>query len=307
MKPVVRRLWLLVDTEPVRPDSYISATNKELICPVQGKGNPSCTSKKGVKEPIYADSGNGGHLMYAVSLPPDDNGLIQKCLTALAGPFSDEEVTIDQTVYNPARIWKLYGTVARKGDSTTERPHRLSFDLYAPAQIVEVKREQLRELAETVPVPTSTYDTALTGKKGRRAQTLRNQPPGAAYQPYQRQRNSSACRWLSTHQVEVAKHGPWKPKNGTGGYRWVLAVCPMNPNHCDNSAYIVQFGNGGISAGCHHNSCRGWGFPELRQRTRPNHRFYQLLAQLIEASAQLSDGERATACGVLRRLGGLRV
>jgi hypothetical protein len=29
-------------------------------------------------------------------------------------------------VFNPARIWKLYGTWARKGDDTKSRPHRLS-------------------------------------------------------------------------------------------------------------------------------------------------------------------------------------
>ena len=28
--------------------------------------------------------------------------------------------------FNPARIWKLYGTLAAKGDPTPERPHRLS-------------------------------------------------------------------------------------------------------------------------------------------------------------------------------------
>jgi len=35
-------------------------------------------------------------------------------------------------VFNPARIWKLYGTVSRKGDSIPERPHRLARILEAP-------------------------------------------------------------------------------------------------------------------------------------------------------------------------------
>lgn len=73
----------------------------------------------------------------------------------------------------------------------------------------------------------------------------------------------------------------------------------MNPSLRDNSAYIVQLANGAIGAGCHHNSCKDWGFPELRARTRSSQSskgFYELLAQLIEASAQLSDHEQAAAC-----------
>lgn len=116
---IVRRLWLLVDAEPVRPDSYISATNEEheaALC--RAREIREHLGRQGWPAPIYADSGNGGHLMYALSLPPDDEGLVQRCLAALAENFSASQVTIDETVFNPARIWKLYGTVACKGDHT---------------------------------------------------------------------------------------------------------------------------------------------------------------------------------------------
>lgn len=285
---IMHRLWLLVDADPVRPDSYISATNEEheaALC--RAREIREHLAQQGWPDPIYADSGNGGHLMYGVSLPPDDDGLVQSCLAALAGKFSDDKVTIDQTVYNPARIWKLYGTVARKGDNTDERPHRLSRIIEAPAKIIEVKREQLRELAGTVPtVETSAHPSAVTKRVPLRPKRPHHSP------------SERVERWLREHQVEVARKGPWRD-----GYRWVLATCPMNPEHRDNSAYIVQLNNGALAAGCHHNSCRHWGWKELRQQTRSTHRFYELLAQLIEASAQLSDRERAAACGVLRRLG----
>ena len=237
---IVRRLWLLVDADPVRPDSYISATNEEHEMALRrARDIRNHLAKQGWPEPIYADSGNGGHLMYALSLPAEDEGLVQGCLTALALEFSDEQVTIDQTVYNPARIWKLYGTVARKGDHTDTRPHRLSRILEAPAQIVEVKTELLRELAGTV-----------QSRPASEPRTGRIQaPPSNVHRSKATNHSSERVEeWLSEQRIEVARHGPWR-----SGYRWVLAVCPMNPNLRDNSAYIVQLANGAIGAGCHHN------------------------------------------------------
>ena len=48
------------------------------------------------------------------------------CLAALAFRFDDARVCIDQQVWNAARLLKVYGTMARKGDDTLDRPHRLS-------------------------------------------------------------------------------------------------------------------------------------------------------------------------------------
>ena len=48
------------------------------------------------------------------------------CLATLDALFSDDRVTVDTANFNAARIWKLYGTVSRKGDDTPDRPHRRS-------------------------------------------------------------------------------------------------------------------------------------------------------------------------------------
>ena len=57
-----------------------------------------------------------------------------KVLQALDLRFSDEKVSVDTGVYNAARIWKLYGTIACKGDNTPERPHRLAYIIEVPKQ-----------------------------------------------------------------------------------------------------------------------------------------------------------------------------
>ena len=64
--------------------------------------------------------------MYRIYVPAADEELIKRCLAALAKVFDDADVKIDQEVFNPARIWKLYGSLACKGDSTIERPHRMA-------------------------------------------------------------------------------------------------------------------------------------------------------------------------------------
>ena len=49
------------------------------------------------------------------------------------------------------RIWKLYGTVSRKGDSTADRPHRRSAVLEAPPRPDAVPADLLRTLAGPAP------------------------------------------------------------------------------------------------------------------------------------------------------------
>jgi len=88
----------------------------------------------GWPEPVVGDSGNGYHLLYRVELSNDRESLelVKGILEALAFKFSDKAVEVDVTTCNAARIWKLYGTTARKGDDAEERPHRRSRLLKVP-------------------------------------------------------------------------------------------------------------------------------------------------------------------------------
>jgi hypothetical protein len=131
-KDVVRRRWLLVDADPVR-DPLISATDAEkaetwaVIQEVR-----AFLDSKAWPPPIVADSGNGFHLLYRVELPADDSGTVECILKTLAHRFDTPRVKIDQKVFNPARICKLPGTIARKGDNTKARPHRRAKLLEVP-------------------------------------------------------------------------------------------------------------------------------------------------------------------------------
>ena len=131
---IIRRRWFPIDLDPVRP-SGVSSTNEEHEAAISRAGQIAAwLAEQGFPEPIKADSGNGAHLLYRIDLPNDEETtkLVKGCLAVLDTLFSNEKVNVDAANFNAARIWKLYGTASRKGDNTTERPHRRSAILSVP-------------------------------------------------------------------------------------------------------------------------------------------------------------------------------
>jgi hypothetical protein len=123
---ILSRRWLPFDFDPVRP-SGISSTDAEHEAALQRARDAQVwLVQQGWLDPILADSGNGAHLLYRIDLPNDkaSQALIECVLKAVAQKFSDSTIKVDTDVSNAARIWKVYGTLACKGDSTPERPHR---------------------------------------------------------------------------------------------------------------------------------------------------------------------------------------
>jgi len=126
---VLRRGWILIDVDPVKPKAFSdqSATDaeKEDAHAVAMDVLATCTAI-GFICPVVADSGNGWHITFPVDLPNNDtaHGQIIALLKGLAKRHNTAAATVDQTVSNAARIWKLPYTMARKGTPTEDRPHR---------------------------------------------------------------------------------------------------------------------------------------------------------------------------------------
>ncbi|HEX7376597.1 MAG TPA: DUF3987 domain-containing protein, partial [Pirellulales bacterium] len=244
---IIARRFLLVDVDPVRP-ADISASNDEhqsaLALALTIRDH---LGADGWPDPIYADSGNGVHLMYRIDLPTDDGGLVERCLAALHARFSTDGVKVDTRNHNPARIWKLYGTLAAKGDSTADRPHRLAKIVEAPANMVVVPTDLLDAMAAAAPA-TKPANNAAYKTNGH----------GEAF---------DVERWIAEHHVQVDGPEPWQ-----GGRRWIFPVCPWIPDHTNRSAYILKFANGAWTAGCHHNGCQGRNHEHLRDVIEPGWR-----------------------------------
>jgi putative DNA primase/helicase len=123
---ILRRAYFLIDVDPVRP-AGVSSTDGELAEALSVRDEiMAFLSARGWPEGLRGMSGNGGHGLYRIDLPNDapSRDLVNACLAVLADRFTTPKVTIDRAVFNAARISKIYGTTARKGDPTPDRPHR---------------------------------------------------------------------------------------------------------------------------------------------------------------------------------------
>lgn len=135
---IARRLWLPLDGDPSRI-SGISSTDDEHERSIDyiRKATDWLKDVEGWPEAILLDSGNGGHALLPLDLPNDEASklLIEGCVNALADRFDGDGITLDRKVFNASRVWKLPGSVARKGDSLPERRHRVARILSVPEDV----------------------------------------------------------------------------------------------------------------------------------------------------------------------------
>lgn len=251
---IKRRLWFLLDLDPVRPSGISSSQLEKDAALAKAEQVREYLKRLGFPLPLFADSGNGAHLNYRVDLPPQDGQLLQRCLSALDARFTDDIVAIDQTVFNPSRIWKLYGTWARKGDNTEDRPHRPARLLDVPNKLEIVSVELLEALAVT-------HAEAKSTSPPKKLRTRLPSPPTQRSDDW-------LSNWMAKHLPEAKEPEPWKGK----GRKWILPVCPWNADHSDSSAYVAQQPDGKIAAGCHHNGCYGKNWHSLRELLEPGWR-----------------------------------
>jgi hypothetical protein len=127
-RDVLRRRWFPLDFDPVRPAGISSTDEEHEAALARARKAQELLASMQFPSPVLADSGNGAHLLYRIDEENDDlaRERLKRCLDALALKFDDDKVKVDKTTFNAARIWKLYGTIARKGDSLPDRPHRLA-------------------------------------------------------------------------------------------------------------------------------------------------------------------------------------
>ncbi len=73
--------------------------------------------------------------------------------------------------------------------------------------------------------------------------------------------------FIERHELKVRRKGQWN-----GGEKWELEVCPINPEHTGGCAVITRAPSGPPGFKCHHNSCAGIGWVELREKLEPSYR-----------------------------------
>lgn len=234
--------WLFIDADPKRP-SGVSSTDEQLK-QAKSVGNKVYVFMKnlGFNEPVTAMSGNGIHLLYKIRLRNSDENkaLIKNCLLVLDMLFSNDCVDIDKTNFNPARICKLYGTMARKGSNTPENPHRMSY-LLSEGSKEPTDRAYLEKLAAMLPVPEKPQK----------------------YNGY-RPNEFDLEEWLIKYGLRYQK------ASYSDGTKYILEQCPFDSNHKGKDACIFQARSGAIGFHCFHNSCSDKTWRDVRILFEPD-------------------------------------
>jgi hypothetical protein len=256
-REVICRRWLLVDCDPIRPKDT-SATDAQLARALKTRdAADTWLCQNGWPVPVLAMSGNGGHAVYRLPDFPntDENtGLVKRCLQALAARFDGDGVTVDTAVFNAARITKLYGTHARKGDPSQERPHRKS-EWFAPSELVAVTLDQLRWLADQAPADEKT-----------------------------RSREPDRRLDVRSYLEHYGRYGSEK-QDGARTFYYLKDGCAFDPAHDGRDAAIVADDTGLVTYFCFHATCQGKTFAEARARISGDDdlsRFYGKRARVIE-------------------------
>lgn len=240
---IVRRRWLLIDCDPKRASGVSSTKAEHESALAKAREIRDGLSSLGWPDPIMTDSGNGAQLMYRIDLPATDGGLVQKCTNAFA-LASDDAVSIDTSVHNPARIWRIPGTMNCKGDSIPERPHRIARILDEPQDVVSVSLEQMQDIVSYQSEDTQTDVPDDEWKHTMPAFDLDS--------------------WIAQYCPELGSPQPWK-----GGRKWIFPVCPFNEAHTNKSAVLIQEPSGAVAFKCHHNGCSGNDWRALRELREP--------------------------------------
>ncbi len=241
---IERYEWLFVDLDPERP-ADISSTDEELE-----KANRLMTKvqaymhDKGFADPVEAISGNGYHLLYRIDLPCSDSNkqLLNDCLTALAALFNNGDVKIDTVNFNPARICKLHGTLAQKGSNTAERPHRMSRLLSVPDRIELNDKKLLKALAAELPEESKRPAQRPIGRAGT---------------------EFNIKDWMNDHGIT------YREEDGRDCKMYLLDECPFDSSHRNGDSKIFAYTNGAVAFKCHHNSCSGYKWQDVRQKFEP--------------------------------------
>jgi hypothetical protein len=248
-KDVTRRSWLLIDCDPERM-ANTSASDEQHTAAIDRMLDVTMYLRdRGWPEPLMADSGNGAHALYPIDLPNDDHSkkLIERVLQALAFRFNDEQVKIDTSVFNAARICKIPGTWARKGANVPERPHRRSAIISLPGPnhtVIEcVPLDHLEAIASLAP----------TKDKGEERTTS----------PKYQGKEFHLEQWLVDHAIGYTLH------EDTDKEVFRLDACPFNPEHTSPDAAVFRFPDGRLGFLCFHNSCQGKTWREFREHYEP--------------------------------------
>jgi hypothetical protein len=253
-KDIAQYRWLMCDCDPVRP-SGVSSTDAEKVAAREVAENVrdyfewlnGCNADGYAS--VLADSGNGFHVLLRLHLDVSDTtrDLVKSVLAALSLKFSTDACKVDTTVFNPARICKLYGTVSRKGEDTAERPHRTARLIDTPEKLEVVPVEVLQRIAAAVPASKPKVVGAAIASEDVEAK----------------------CQKMEQFLAKAGVAHRQRMEYGAGSFKWQLEQCVFNPEHRAPDSFCFVQQSGAVGWKCSHDSCAKNGWHEFRAALKP--------------------------------------
>jgi KaiC/GvpD/RAD55 family RecA-like ATPase len=246
---VTRRVVVMVDLDPQRVASVSSSDVEYEKAHLKAVEVYRYLMSQGFKEPIVSSSGNGMHLYLTCDMQNDDehHELVKNFLKSLAEMFSDDEVELDTTVGNAARIDKIIGTWSKKGSDSKERPWRMSKFLKIPEDLTPNDESLFRKIADLLPKEEPKVSPRNNGYRGTDKFNLEN--------------------WLQSYGIE------YRRKQEGSSTKYEIKTCPWHENHSSNHPYssaLFQDADGKITYHCAHSHCSDKQWSNFRLFYEPN-------------------------------------
>ena len=240
------RYWILIDLDPKRPSGTSSSNEEYEKAHYKAVDVYRYLMDMGFYEPVVCSSGNGWHLLLPckIGISSETNEVVNKFLKVVSMLFSDESIDIDVKVGNPARICKLYGTMAKKGTNIPERPHRMARIVKTPTEIKPNNIEYFKKIAELFP---------------------ETEQPSVNNNWKPQDNNFDLDEFIAKHNIPVTKK-----VEVADGTRYYLEHCLFNPNHKGKDAILFKHNNGAVAYYCFHNSCQNNDWRKVREMYEPD-------------------------------------
>lgn len=243
---VISREFVILDLDSRRATG-VNATDEQLGY-AKKKANEVYKFLKdnGFFEPCVVLSGSGVHLYLRCALLPteENNNLIKRFTQAMSMLFSDNQVDIDEKVFNLSRIARVCGYYNRKGtNADKERPQRLCEFVKVPTEFKVNPREYFEKIAALYPeeVRPSRENNYSTEKFNLEA-------------------------FIEKYNIKIAKK-----QEVAGGTKYLLETCPWNQNHRSPDSMLFQRDNGAVCFFCYHNSCSDKHWADFRRLYEPDY------------------------------------
>lgn len=240
------RYWIMIDLDPKRPAGTSSSNEEYEKAHIKAVDVYRYLMDMGFYEPVVCSSGNGWHLLLPckIGISTETNDVVNKFLRVLSMLFSDESIDIDVKVGNPARICKLYGTMAKKGTNIPERPHRMARIVKTPEEIKPNNIEYFKKVAELFP---------------------EKEQPSVNNNWKPQDSNFDLDEFIAKHNIPVTRR-----VEVADGTRYYLEHCLFNPEHKGKDAILFKHNNGAVAYYCYHNSCQDNDWRKVREMYEPD-------------------------------------